>query len=149
MPSRPLKTSFIWLAVFAFLGFADATYLTAEHYLKLPLPCSITQGCGTVLTSKYAAVFGIPIAIFGALYYLTVLLLAVYLYTSKDIKSGLVRLIFVLTGISVLASISLLYLQFFVIKAVCLYCLGSAAFSFALFFTSTRIIKLTKTAQIY
>jgi uncharacterized membrane protein len=58
------------LIVVSFLGFLDATYLAAKHYLGAPIACSIFEGCEKVTTSQYAAVFNIPVALLGALYYL-------------------------------------------------------------------------------
>jgi uncharacterized membrane protein len=56
-------------AFVAVLGLADAVYLTVHHYTATPVPCSIFEGCETVLTSLYAEFAGIPTAAFGALAY--------------------------------------------------------------------------------
>ena len=130
----------IGIAALSFLGFADAAYLTAEHYLKLPLPCSLTQGCDTVLTSAYATFGGIPIALFGALYYLILIVFALMLLTSETQNKKIMRLIFVMTAAAVLASSVLVYLQFFVIHALCMYCLVSAGLSLLLFLVSIALI---------
>src|SRR3989344_2671965 len=107
-----------WLTrFFALVGFADAVFLTTQHYLgKIP-PCTVVSGCETVLTSPYATVFGIPDALFGAIFYLIIL-----------IKPS--RLLALL---GFLASLILLYLQLFVIRALCLYCLISLVTSTGVF----------------
>lgn len=64
-------------AVLAVVGLADSVYLTVSHYTKEPVPCSIVEGCETVLTSSYAELAGIPIAAFGAVAYFTAFSLAV------------------------------------------------------------------------
>ena len=56
-------------ALFAIIGIADSIYLAVHHYTAEPVPCGITGGCETVLTSSYAEISGIPIAAFGALAY--------------------------------------------------------------------------------
>ncbi len=145
MPS-PLPKSKIWgLAIASFLGFADASYLTAEHYLKLPLPCSITQGCDTVLNSRYAMLAGLPIAFFGAIYYLLLLFLAVSLLTNKN-SSGApqIKAALALSSFGLLVSIMLVYLQFFVIYQLCLYCLASATFTLIAFVLSISIYRALK-----
>ncbi|MBI4032388.1 vitamin K epoxide reductase family protein [Candidatus Berkelbacteria bacterium] len=117
-------TTLTAIALVALLGFADATYLTLEHYLGQIPPCT-TSGCETVLTSQYAAIAGVPVALLGALYYLAVILLAIgAIPVDSAARRGLLRTI-VSTGF--VASLGFLYLQAFVINAYCLYCLGSLA----------------------
>jgi uncharacterized membrane protein len=124
-------------AIVSFLGFLDATYLTAEHYLGAIPPCVITTGCKTVLTSKYSVIFGIPTALFGAMYYLLLFLLAVL---SIDIKPEIIRFAAYLTPIGLLVSSWFVYLQLFVIKEICSYCIVSATTSTILFILGLFII---------
>lgn len=119
------------LVILAFVGFADATYLTAEHFLGGVPVCVITKGCDTVLTSRYSMIGPIPVALVGALYYLVVFLLSL---SNLDAKSQRpLQLITVLTGLGFLASAGFLYLQVAVIQALCIYCLTSAGTSTLLF----------------
>ncbi|HYC83455.1 MAG TPA: vitamin K epoxide reductase family protein [Candidatus Paceibacterota bacterium] len=121
-------------AILSFIGFLDAAYLTAKHYIGGALPCLITSGCDTVTTSAYSALFGIPIALFGALYYLSVFIAAIVLL---DSGSRFARYyIFLATPFGFLVSLWLIYLQAFVLNAFCSYCLLSAATSTLLFILS-------------
>lgn len=132
---KPLTAVPKWLPIsfvfFSVLGFLDAAYLTAEHYFRLPLPCSILQGCEKVTTSPYSMFAGLPVALFGAVYYLVVIVLTVlYFDTGKTrLLSFLGRFVF----LGLAASLYFLYIQLFVINAVCIYCLGSILTSTALF----------------
>lgn len=134
-----------WLIVafiaVSFLGFLDATYLTAQHYLGTIPPCVITTGCNTVLTSEHSVIFGIPTALVGAIYYLLLFLLAIL---SLDLKRAIIRLAAYLTPIGFLASLYFVYLQLFVIKEICSYCLMSAITSTLLFIFGLFIIKLNR-----
>src|SRR3989338_2482300 len=67
------------VAGFAFLGFFDSLYLTAQKIAGVIPPCSLAAGfaCDTVLTSRYAQFFGIPVSLFGVAYYCAVLWCAV------------------------------------------------------------------------
>lgn len=112
-------------------GFADATYLAAKHFLGTPLPCSILKGCEQVTTSQYSLFFGIPVALLGSLYYLTILILAVIYFDTK--KPTVLKLLAYLTPLGFLASLIFVYLQIFIIKAICLYCMVSATTSTLLF----------------
>lgn len=127
------------LALFiALVGFIDAVYLTVKHYSG-GVNCSLIEGCEEVTTSKYSVIGGAPIALFGAIYYAAILITAfAYLDTKK---------VFFLKGISFLSaagflvSLGLVYLQIFIIKAICLYCLISAASSTGLFVLGLIIFK--------
>lgn len=133
-PSQiPNWLPFVLLIVSA-LGFADATYLTVKHFLGTPVPCSILHGCEVVLNSKYSIIYGIPTAMLGALFYLTVLVLsAIYLETKKITA---LKIVTCLACVGFLASLSFVYIQLFVLKSICLYCMWSAVTSTTLFIVS-------------
>jgi len=123
----------IWtMTGIAFLGFADATYLTANHYFGIPLVCTIVHGCDIVTTSRYSLIFGIPVALLGFLYYLTIFLLFTIAIDTQ--KKKIASLAITLTPAGVLASLYFVYLQLFVIHAICLYCMVSVGTSTLLFF---------------
>jgi len=125
------KWLYIIFLIVSFIGFLDATYITAKHYFGSPITCSILGGCEQVTTSIYSAVFNIPVALIGAVYYLILFTLTV-LYL--DIKNE--HVFYTASKITVLgfmASLWFVYLQFFILNAFCLYCLVSAATSTILF----------------
>jgi len=117
-------------AVLAIVGLADSVYLTVSHYTKTPVPCSIVEGCETVLTSSYAEFAGIPIAAFGAAAYFVAFSLAILAAYGN-------RAAWMLFGAqaALMAAVSayLIYVQGFVIGAFCQFCLVSAATSISLF----------------
>lgn len=116
-------------AIVALGGIVDAVYLTIHHYTARPVPCSIVSGCETVLTSQYAVMAGIPLALFGAAAYLVAFALAVLTIFGQ-------RKTWLLFGIQVILmaafTIWLLYLQAAVIEAFCQFCLLSALITFTL-----------------
>jgi Predicted membrane protein len=116
-------------AFVAVLGLADAVYLTIHHYTATPVPCSIFEGCETVLTSHYAEFAGIPTAAFGALAYFVAFSLAILAAYGN-------RTMWKLFGVQVviMAAVTcwLIYLQAFVIGAFCQFCLLSAITTFLL-----------------
>ena len=117
-------------AVVALIGLADAIYLTIKHYMGEAVPCSIVEGCEQVLTSSYAEIAGIPLAIFGAAAYFVAFALATLA------AFGSVRA-WMLFGVQVVLmtifTAWLIYLQAFVIEAFCQFCLLSAGTTLTLF----------------
>lgn len=129
--------SLAFLAI-ALVGFADATYLTVKHYQGAAPPCSIVQGCETVTTSKYATILGIPVALLGSIYYLSIIILSITYLDTK--KTAVLTVLARLTWIGLIASLYFVGLQLFVIKALCIYCIVSAGSSFTLFGLSFPLI---------
>lgn len=116
--------------VLSFIGFLDASYLTVNHFAGTVPPCTI-GGCEQVTTSKYSEIFGIPVALFGSLYYLTIFLGVIAYVDKKNVQ--ILRRVSALTLVGLLASIYFVSLQAFVIDAYCTYCIGSAITSTLLF----------------
>ena len=113
------------VALVALVGLTDAVYLTVEHLSGQSVRCMVVSGCDEVLQSRYATVaFGVPVAAVGALAYFTVFSLATLAAFGYD---GARRLLAPLVAVMFLATLWFLYLQAFVIRAFCTYCLISAA----------------------
>lgn len=129
---------FVFIAV-SLIGLADSSYLTAKHYLGTPINCSIFNGCDTVTSSPYSTVLGIPVALLGVSYYFSFLLLVIFYLDTRREKILEFAARFSVVGI--IASFWFLFLQIFIIKALCLYCLISAASSTTLFVISLLILK--------
>lgn len=118
------------LFLLSFLGFLDSTYLTILHYKNAIPPCTVS-GCEFVLTSKFATVLGIPIALFGSFFYLGVLLSALLFFQTKNKK--LLFFLVGLTNIGFVVSLVLLFIQAGILHHFCQYCLASEVISTALF----------------
>jgi len=132
------------ILLLSFLGFLDATYLVILHFKNAFPPCTITTGCETVLTSKYATVLGVPISLAGSLFYLLLISLSILILTSFKKIFANVLILIVLSG--ALVSAVLIYIQFFILKTFCQYCLFSEGVNFlllgvALLFLKKKIFK--------
>lgn len=129
---KPISKGFVWaFVIIGFLGFLDATFLTAEHYLSSFLNCPLFGSCEKVTMSPYAVVSGIPVALFGSIYYLAIFILSIAYFDTG--RARILRFAADLTLLGLIASLWFLYLQLFVIKALCFYCLISALTSTLLF----------------
>ncbi len=132
-------------AVIALLGFADATYLTVQHFMNSLPPCTFGN-CELVLTSRYAVIFGVPTALWGALYYFSILVSALLYIDLK--KDAFLRTALGLTCVGLGMSLWFLYLQMFVLHAYCQFCLISGGTSLTLFiFALTIFIKYRDESQ--
>lgn len=116
-------------AVLSLLGLADAIYLTVEHVTGQSVRCTIVAGCSEVLSSSYAVVAGVPLAMIGAAAYFSVFSLATLAAFGYRIAATLLTPLVLLMF---LVSLWLIYLQAFVIHAFCQFCLLSAAVTTAL-----------------
>lgn len=65
-----------WLLVLAGAGIVLSAYLTWTRAAHAPVYCPLGAGCEVVQSSRYAAVFGIPVALLGLLFYAYLLVLA-------------------------------------------------------------------------
>jgi len=128
----------IWIMlVIAIIGFIDATYLTVNHYNGTDLVCGTSGGCTVVTTSTYSQIFGIPVALFGSLYYFFVASLSLAYLQQKN--SLILKMLTYIPIIGFLMSGWFVYLQLYVINAICFYCMGSAITSTLLFTSSIKL----------
>ena len=139
---RPLQTVpnkfVVTLFILAILGFSDASFLTIEHFQNLIPPCT-TSGCETVLTSQYSYIFGIPVALLGALYYL-VITIGLFAHIEGKHEPSL-RAVLLMTVIGFLMSLWFVFTQAFLIHHYCQYCLVSATICTLLFAVSVYVLK--------
>ena len=125
-------------ALISLAGIGDAIYLTVEHLSGRSAQCLVTTGCSKVLSSPYASPGGVPLAVFGALAYFTVFSLATLAAFGYHRAA---RPLPVVVGLMFLTTLVLLYLQAFVIKEYCDYCLLSALLTFSLTAITAILLK--------
>ncbi|CAN5822204.1 hypothetical protein BH18ACI4_BH18ACI4_18080 [soil metagenome] len=111
-------------ALVSLAGLADSIYLTVEHISGRSVKCTLVSGCSEVLSSPYATVRGIPLALIGVAAYFSAFSLATLAAFDYKVAGILLTL---LVGFMFLTTLWLLYLQAFVIGHFCQFCLLSAA----------------------
>jgi uncharacterized membrane protein len=129
--------------LFSFLGIADAWYL-AEHALNnTALSCGVDtgalSGCNIVAQSAYAHLLGIPLGVYGVAFYVIVFLIAAVAYTNDSRKLEWFLLVCGVVG--AVASLAFEGIQVFLIKALCIYCLGSFFLSLGIFITTSLLVR--------
>lgn len=114
--------------VFSLIGLAVTSYLAYEYNLGGSINCPLTgTGCDLVRKSQYSSLLGISLPYFGMLFYLVVALMSVWLTDVRNKLVNSIRLLGVFSG--VLFGVYLTFLEAFVIKAYCVWCLTSFAVS--------------------
>jgi len=129
------------LGAIAILGALLTAYLTLVKLTGGSAACP-TNGCNQVLSSPYASLFGLPLTLFGCLAYAAMASFALGPLAINPAKNSALRtkldnqtwlLLFAGATAMVIFSGYLMYILATEIKAACLYCFASAAFSLCLF----------------
>jgi uncharacterized membrane protein len=121
------RAGVVCILVLAFFGIAVSAYLSQHETNGDPLLCDIQNlsGCNLVVSSPYSHILGVSLADFGFLFYTILFVLAAFelVLFNQLIRHTLQG--FALIGIS--ASLYSIYTQVFLVRALCIYCLASAA----------------------
>ena len=116
------------IALLALVGLFVALYLWL-HALGFggAIKCGASGGCETVQTSPWAVFLGLPVAFYGVVGYLAILIVALMALRPAALtqKNWSVTLLGLAT-VGVLFTGYLTYLELFVIHAICRWCVGSA-----------------------
>jgi len=119
-------------------GVVVAVVLTSFHYSPATAAalCTGAGGCETVNTSPYSTIAGIPIAVLGMGAYVAIGALA-FLSTREGALAEQAHLaVFGVSLAGVLYSVYLTYLEIFVIRAICPWCVVSALIMTAIWISS-------------
>jgi uncharacterized membrane protein len=116
----------------ALVGLAAATYVFVTHSLGYELFCPFATGCDAVQNSPYAVLFGIPVSLLGAPGFTAFIVLALAGLRSARARRGCLRALLVLSLLEVGFTSYMAYLQVSVIRAICSWCMLSAAVTVAL-----------------
>ena len=141
------RIRFLTLLILSLSGFLTAILLAHLHYtLNTGKSSSFEvcrKGCDVVNTSSYSELFGIPIASYGALVYLQLMLLSLlgFLLTGTLLDVFLLSIIFLFSLFCVGASLLLAGISFFKLSSFCNLCGFTYLINFLLVFTSGRALK--------
>lgn len=130
------------IALLALVGLFVAIYLWL-HALGYGGPIKCGAGdCETVQTSPYAVLFGIPVAFYGVVGYLGILVVAIIgLRPAALGDRRWTVLLALLATVGVLFTAYLTYLELFVIHAICRWCVGSAVIITAIWVASVLALR--------
>lgn len=142
MSMSPLARRLVW--VLALIGLAASLTSLYVHYQLLVQPgyasfCDIneTVNCQQAYLSRYGSVRGVPVALYGIIWFVFVLVLA-FLGTSgpPTVRESYPAYLFATATVGLAVILYMAYAAFFVLKAVCVMCLATYAAVVGLFIVS-------------
>ncbi len=129
------------LLILSVIGFLLSVYLTYLHYSEGQTAfCSQGSDCDVVRQSSYSSLLGIPVSLLGAIGYA---LIFWFTYVSMSKRMRWV-LLYAISLAGFIFSSYLTYIEFFVIKAICPYCVVSALIMTAIF-----ILVVSRKSEFY
>jgi uncharacterized membrane protein len=134
LSSRITLTTFIWISLV--VGILVTTYLSYLKASSVPAVCVVGSvfNCSAVLNSAYSVFMGIPIAYLGLFMYLTLTVIFFFEQRVPFLQEYGKILMFGIGLFAWLFSVYLVYLQFFVLGALCPWCLTHETNMTILFF---------------
>jgi uncharacterized membrane protein len=128
---RVTRTKFVILVAMSVVGlFAASETLFTYYIFKQTLPfctagsfAGISLDCNTVLGSGYSQIFGIPLELFAVAYFVVNLIL-VYMVTfgSPKVFGKALTTLFGWRFVGLMIVPYLVFIEFIVLKAICIYC---------------------------
>jgi uncharacterized membrane protein/protein-disulfide isomerase len=138
------RTAARFALVCALVGFGASVAAAYVHYRLLYDPrylsfCDVnaTVSCTQVYLSRFSTFRGVPVALFGAMWFIVAGLLALTGMTARDsVRESVPGYLFVLSTLGLAVVLYLGYASFVLLKAVCLVCLTTYAAVVGLFLVS-------------
>jgi uncharacterized membrane protein/protein-disulfide isomerase len=138
------KRAALFALICAVVGLGVSLAATYTHYRLLSDPsyvsfCDVnaTVSCTQVYQSRYGSFRGVPVALFGALWFVGATLLSVTGLTAREtVREDVPGYLFVLSTFALAAVLYLGYASFVLLKAVCLLCVATYAAVIGLFLVS-------------
>lgn len=115
------------IAVLALVGCFVALYLWLYKIGVIGgLQCG-TGSCEYVQTSRYGVFLGVPVAFYGVVGYIGMLIVALVGLQPRQVdRSGPTLVLVAMSGVGFLFTLYLTYVELFLLHAICRYCVGSA-----------------------
>ena len=138
----PLSRRLVW--VLALCGLAASLTSLYVHYQMLVEPgyvsfCDVNQtvSCQQAYLSRYGSAWGVPVALYGAIWFAFVLVLAfVGAVGPESVRESMPAYLFATATVGLAVTLYMAYAAFFVLKAVCVLCLATYAAVIGLFIVS-------------
>ena len=138
-----MRKKAIWLSmIMAGIGLLDSIYLLIFKLSDNNAMCLGSGGCSTVNASRYSELYNIPVSLYGVMAFLVIALLLIFELKNIVTKGNSNLLLFGISLVGVIFSSYLTYIEFYVIYAVCPFCVISAVVMTIIFIISaTELVR--------
>jgi uncharacterized membrane protein len=139
---RRLSRIEITLVALAIIGLLVSVYMTIYKITSNDSMCIGSKDCSVVNQSRYAEIYGIPVAVFGILGYAAILAILLLERNPGFFKQNGTMLLFGLSLTGFLFTLYLIFLEIAVIKAYCPFCITSqVAMTFIFILSVIRVVR--------
>lgn len=137
----PFAYYYVPFVIFSIIGFTASTYLAVSHYrihsdLSYSSFCALSRAlnCDTVSSSPYAVFMNLPLAIWGAIGYLSVIFLLILAGSQPAQKKRLWPIIFWVSLLYCIGSLVLSGISSLLIHSYCIMCIITYLVNFSLLY---------------
>jgi uncharacterized membrane protein len=139
---RRLSRIEITLVTLAIIGLLVSIYMTIYKITSNDNMCIGSKDCSVVNQSRYAELYGIPVAVFGILGYAAILAVLLLERNPGFFKQNGTMLLFGLSLTGFLFTLYLIFLEIAIIKAYCPFCITSqVAMTFIFILSVIRVVR--------
>ena len=139
---RRLSRITIALVALAIIGLLVSVYMTIFKITSNDSMCIGSKDCSVVNDSRYSEIYGIPVAVVGALGYAAILAVLLLERNPGFFKQNGTMLLFGLSLTGFLFTLYLIFLEIFLIKAYCPFCITSQVAMTLIFILSViRVVR--------
>jgi uncharacterized membrane protein len=139
---RRLSRIEITLVALAIVGLLVSVYMTIYKITSNDSMCIGSKDCSVVNQSRYAEIYGIPVAVFGILGYAAILAILLLERNPGFFKQNGTMLLFGLSLTGFLFTLYLIFLEIAIIKAYCPFCITSqVAMTFIFILSVIRVVR--------
>ena len=125
------------MRIAAAIGLLDSLYLAYVKLANTEIYC--TQGlgdCDVVNASQWSSLWGIPLGVYGVIGFAAILLIASFEKKCKILAPHSDMILFAISLAGFLFSLYLTYIELFILRAVCQWCILSALMMTVIFIVS-------------
>ena len=113
------------IVVLSLLAIGADVLLTYNKVTDSAVGCQAGGGCDIVAGSIYSEFMGIPVSLFGLAAFLFFILISILALYGKLPVGEAYKILFIVSALGLIPAAYFVYVMFFVLEAICPYCLFS------------------------
>jgi uncharacterized membrane protein len=128
--------------IFVIVGFIIGVYMTLHKYTEIPFMCFGSGGCATITASRFSVINGVDVPVIGAIGNLALLAILIFENRNPFLQKNGTLIFFEIALAGFLFTLWLIYLEIFVLKAFCPYCVTAQTMMILTFIIAvTRLVR--------